>query len=155
MSRVYEITVDEVSVNAVCDLLQVKCNAHPFRVLRQWIEVADPTLPAPQTLPIRASYLTAAVTDGNGAATISYGRVDHGDAAHDVTAIGYSTTQATTSGTREVLYPGGFYVFTGHERMYSKPTLLIPGQSFILELKHAPAAAIIMSWGVEVEEFGG
>lgn len=156
MGRKYNVTFTQISIAAVQDLLQIKCPSNrSLRILRQWLEVDDGTLPAAQTLGLRSQTYAATVTDGSGGGSPTISQCDPGDTNATFTALRNSTTKATTTGTKYLHYVGGFYVFIGHERMFRTPPPLLPNESFVFELIRAPAAAIVMSGGVEVEEVGG
>lgn len=157
MGRRYNVTFFEQSISVVQDLLQIKgATGRCLRILRQWLEIDDSTLPAAQFVGLRSRTLLATVTDGTGGAAATIDPADPGDPAATFTALRNNvTTKATTSSSAKLHYNGGFYVYTGHERMYSSPPVIMLGESFVFEVVRAPSAAIIMSGGVEVEELGG
>lgn len=160
MARRYPVTFDEITITALQDIFEVYFGSNIFKavkVLRQWFECSDTSLPTGTFLPLRSRILEATVTHGTGGGTPNYGQNDPGDTAHSFTAARNNTTKATTSGSSLITYEGGFYLYQGHEFMYDAPPIIIggSGNSFVLELLAVPASfSVKFSGGLLVEEMG-
>lgn len=156
MPRTYRVTFEKVTVSAAQDLMQIKgASGKMLFIKRQWVNaVKDTALPTAQMLTIRSRLLPSTVTDGSGGSSPTPRPVDPGDAAATFTAKANNTTQATTSGTAATVFEGGDHVYSGHEHTFDKPPIVPSSTSFVFELLDAPAAAVILSGGVEVEEVG-
>lgn len=160
MGRIYPVTFEEVTVTALQDLFEIYFGASIFkavRVLRQWLECSDTTLPAATILPIRSRILPSAVTNGTGGTSANIGKSDTGDSNASFTAKANNTTKATTTGTPTIEYEGGMHIYQGHEWMFTRPPIIIggAGASFVFELLAVPASfSVKMSGGLEVEEMG-
>lgn len=159
MSRRYPVTFEKVSISAAQDIFELYFGSSIYKslkILRHWFEVADTTLPASGFLALRSRVLPSVVTHGSGGGTAQIGNTQSGDSAASFTAKRNNTTQATTTGTGSIEYEGGFHLYQGHEFMYDKPPIIIggQGQSFVFELLSTPAAAIVFSGGLIVEEDG-
>lgn len=163
MGRVYTVPFDEITITALQDLFEIYFPASTYKalkILRQWLNCSDITLPSSAILPIRSRILPSIVTHGTGGTTIAtsaIGKNDPGDSNPSFTALANNTTKATTTGTVSWSYDDGFHIYQGHERMFSRPPVIIggQGQSFVFELLAVPASfSVKFSGGLEVEEIG-
>lgn len=159
MSRRYPVTFEKVSISAAQDLFEIYFGSSIYKslkILRQWLEVADPTLPASNFLGLRTRILPSVVTHGSGGVAANIGSKQSGDSTPSFTAKSNNTTKATSTGTVSIEYEGGFHLYQGHEFMYDKPPIIIggTGNSFVFELLDAPATTILFSGGLIVEEDG-
>lgn len=161
MGRIYTVSFDQITVSALQDLFELFFPASTYKalkILRQWLNCSDTTLPASCFLPIRSRILPPTVTNGSGGGTAKIGRTDPGDSVASFTAKCNNTVKATTTNlTPEIVYDDGFQLYQGHEWMYDKPPIIIggQGQSFVMELLAVPGSfSVKMSGGLEVEESG-
>lgn len=158
MGRIYTVTFEEVSISVAQDLFELYFPSSTYkalRILRQWLECSDTTLPTAIILPLRSRVLPSAVTNGSGGTSANIGK-GVGDSSASFTAKANNTTKATTTGTPSIEYEGGFHVYQGHEWMFTRPPIIIggSGDSFVFELLGVPASAVKFSGGLEVEEMG-
>lgn len=159
MSRRYQLTFENVAVSAVQDMVLIQGAAgKSTRIVRAWVGCTDQT-PTNQQLAVRARFLPATVTAGTGGSVNQTpARTDPGDAACSSATCGLNNTgKATTTGTAIVLYENGVNIFAGDSKAWQpgKEPPIGPGEAFVWELIAAPAAAIHLSGGVEIDETGG
>lgn len=156
MPRTYTVSFENVSVAAAQDLFQIKgASGKTLRILSQSIACVDGTLPASQTMRLRAQFLPATVTDGSGGSTPTPAALDPGDAAASFTAKANNTTQASSSGTAVNVKADGFHIYSGYDFAYPRPPVIGPSESFVWALMNAPAASTKFSGSVVVEESAG
>lgn len=160
MGRIYTVSFEQVTVSALQDLFEIYFGASIYksvRILRQWLECADTTIPTAAILPIRSRILPSAVTNGSGGSTANIGKTDLGDAAASFIAKANNSSKASTTGTPSIEYEGGLHIYQGHEWMFTRPPVIIggSGSSFVFELLAVPAGfSVKFSGGLEVEETG-
>jgi hypothetical protein len=156
MGREYSVTFEKVSVSAAQDLVQIKgASGKILRIRRQWVADADVTAPTNTALALRSRFLGATVTDGSGGSSPTPKPFDPGDAAASFTAKANNTTQATSTGTVNILEENACNVFAGYDYMFPFPPIIGPSESFVFELIDTPGATLVLSGGVVVEELGG
>lgn len=156
MARRYSVNTENVSCSAAQDLMQIKgATGKMLRIIRIAVACVDSTPPTASMLSLRARFLPATVTDGSGGTTPTPQKLDPGDAAASFTALANNTTPATTSGTAIVLEENGCHVYAGYDYSFPTPPVVGPSESFVFELRAAPAAASHLSTTVIVEEIGG
>jgi hypothetical protein len=157
MPRTYRVTFEAVSIVLAQDLLQIKGAAGKMlKILSLWLGADDTSLPTAQMMKIRGRFLPSAVVDGTGGSAATIARTDRGDAAASFTALANNTAKATTNGTADIVEEMGFHIYQGYDKAFPKGLSFVgPSESFVFELLGAPAAAVTMSGGAEVEESGG
>jgi len=153
--RIYKCQFESITVAAAQDLFQIKgATGKMCGIRRVSLGLGDVTLPSSQALVLRARFLPATVTDGNGTAHTPT-KTDPGDAAASFTAIRNSTTPATSSNTAVILEEWGPHILSGHDFWFPKPPPIGPSESFVYELLNTPSGTVKLSCTVEVEEIGG
>jgi hypothetical protein len=162
MARRYICTFEQVSVSVAQDLVQISGAAGvQGKIIRAWVGCTDTTLPGSQMIAVRCRVLPTAVTNGTGGTAGTVSRTDPTDAAATVTALINNTTKATTSGTAVVEDEQGVHLYNGYQSPLdwqdprsSAAPIIRSTSAFVLELLGAPAAALHLSGGVEIEETG-
>src|SRR4051794_39213213 len=101
--RLYTAAIDAVTIAAVQDIFMLKAGAANGTVIHQ-IRVSAGGVTSPAELRLRLKRLPATVTNGSGGTTPTINFVDTGDSkAATATLRANDTTQATTSGTAQIL----------------------------------------------------
>ncbi len=155
MARAYTVTFEQVLVAAAQDLVQINGAAGKLvRIKRIWWGSTDTTPPVAQMLSLRARFLPATVTNGNGSA-VTPQKLDPGDAAASATALANSTTKAATTGTAAILEENGAHVYTGYDYTFPQAPVIGPSEAFVFELLSTPSGTLHLSGGVTFEEAGG
>jgi hypothetical protein len=170
MPRTYTAEFNNVSVSAAQDLFVVVPTTTPksVRMTRCVIYDVDTTAPANQVLGVQVLVFSGAtVTAGSGGTSPTIQKTDNGDAAASGFTVGANnTTEATTTGTTNIVYNGGFNIYNGFDEMFiadgSNPDGAQPimvqsaaaNGSIIVRLMTAPAAAVHLSGTIWVEEAG-
>lgn len=170
MARIYTVQFEAVAVSAAQDLFAIIATTTPksVRLLRCTLSNENSTIPASQTLGIQVLVFNGAtITAGSGGTTPTIQKVDNGDpSATGFTAAANNTTGATTTGTTNIVYDGGFHVYNGFDESFvvdgSNPRGAMPimvqaaanAGSIIVRLKNAPAASLNLSGCIWVEEAG-
>lgn len=156
MGRVYRVCFDNVLLTGAGDLLQIKGVAHKtLKIRRQWAGVPDTSPLTNQNLSFRGRVLPVTVSDGGGSSA-GISKTDQGDAAASFSALGYSTSKATTNGTAVEEETVGVNVYGGYAQDFSdraQPTIR-DDASWVFELLSTPSGTVHLSGGVEVEEIG-
>lgn len=144
--RTYSIVFQNISVAAVQDLLSLYCGAS-MGVELHGINIGQVTGITQQNLNISVVRLPATVTSGAGGGAVTPRRANPNDAAATATARRNDTTQATSTGTVEVLYADVLNTLNG--MMFFWPPDDRPkaglSQALILRLDTAPTAAMSVS----------
>ena len=94
MPRRYPVTFEKISISAAQDLFELYFGASIYkglRVIRQWLDVADTTLPASGFLGLRSRVLGATVTHGSLGAAAQIGNKLAGDTPASFTANANNT----------------------------------------------------------------
>ncbi len=154
MGRIYRIPFENVLLTAAGDLLQIKGASHKtLKIRKQWAGVPDTSPITNQNLRFQGRVLPVTVSDGGGsAATIV--KTDQGDPSATFTALGYSTSKATTNGTAVIEEAAGVNVYGGYEREFDPQPTIRDDASWVFELLSTPSGTLHLSGGVEVEEIG-
>lgn len=107
MSRMYTVSIDNVSVSAIQDVLAVYAGAS--RLLRvHAIQMGANGQTTVGNYRIRLRYLPPTVTAGSGGSTATPHPTDPNDAVASFTARSNDTTQATSSGTAYTIFADEF-----------------------------------------------
>jgi hypothetical protein len=162
MPRLYAVTQENVtlSTSAAADILQINGAAgKSVRLKRVRAAAPDSTAPTSQQIGWRMRYFPVTVTNGGGATLTTLGRADPGDAAATFTALGYSTTKATTTGTPIIFYEGADHVFNGLDETFDgivmrAPPLVGAGVAIVIEQLAAVSGVVHLNVTAEVEEEG-
>lgn len=123
MARVYVGQFDNVAVSAAQDLFAVIATTTPksVRLLRCVLSSTDTTIPTSQMVRVQIVLFTGTtITAGSGGTTPTIQKVDNGDpSATGFTLAANNTTQATTTGTTNIVYDGGFHAFNGFDESFA------------------------------------
>lgn len=122
MARIYVGQFDNVAISAAQDLFAVIATTTPksVRLLRCVLSNQDTTIATSQMIRMQIVLFTGAtITAGSGGTTPSAQKVDNGDAANTgFTLAANNTTQATTTGTTNIVYDGGFHIYNGFDESF-------------------------------------
>lgn len=153
MGRVYAIVVEQVSVSAVQDLLEIVAPADSIVLVHeltisQSSDAGDSESEQLNVLIHRGS------TSGSGGSTITPTPMNLGDAAFGGTVEANNTTQST-EGTH--VHSESFNVMAGMKQIWTPETrpVISPSDTLIVELQTAPADALTMDITCIIEEIGG
>ena len=150
MGRFYSITVDQIAVSAVQDLIEINAPATGSVVIHsaEFGQHSDAADAEAEMLQITISRATASGSGGSAVTPIPH---QFGDAASAVTAERNNTTQATTTtpirATTWNIQAGYIYAPTPEERISIPPSGRI-----VFELPVAPGDEITLSGTVVIEE---
>ena len=170
MSRIYIGQFDQVAFSAAQDAWAIIATTTPksVRLLRCVISASDVTIPTSQMIGLQILLFTGAtITAGSGGTTPTIQKADNGDAsATGFTLAANNTTGATTTGTTNIIYDGGFQSYNGFDECFMVDGSNLRGAmpifvqsnanagSIIVRLKNAPTGTIHLSSTVWVEEAG-
>jgi hypothetical protein len=170
MARIYTGSFKNVAVTAAQDLFAVIATTTPksVRLLRCVLSSTDTTIPTSQMFSIEVVLFTGAtITAGSGGSTPSANKVDNGDpSATGFTLAANNTAQATTTGTTNIVYEGGFHAYNGFDESFvvdgSNPRGATPifvqsavnAGSIIVRTTNTMSGTIHLSGMVWVEEAG-
>jgi hypothetical protein len=170
MARIYVGQTDQVAVSAAQDLWAIIATTTPksVRLLRCVISASDVTIPTSQMIAIQIVLFTGAtITAGSGGTTPTAQKVDNGDPSNTgFTLAANNTTGATTTGTTNIVYDGGFHAYNGFDESFvvdgSNARGAMPifvqsaanAGSILVRVKNAPTGTIHLSSTVWVEEAG-
>lgn len=122
MARVYVGQIKNVAISAAQDIWAIIATTTPksVRLLRCVISATDTTIPTSQMIAIEIALFTGAtITAGSGGSTPTAQKVDNGDPANTgFTLAANNTTQATTTGTTNLVYDGGFHAYNGFDESF-------------------------------------
>lgn len=144
--RSYTVSFANVSVSAVQDLIGVysgatmACELHGF-------EIGQITASTVASLRVSVKRVPATVTSGSAGTSVTPRKMLSGDAAATVTGRINDTTQATSSGTIEVLHSDVLNVLNGLSFFWPPNDIPVIGlsQAAVISLDTAPGSAIVMS----------
>jgi hypothetical protein len=170
MARIYMGSFKNVAVSAAQDFLTIIATTTPksVRLLRFTLSSTDTTIATSQMFSVEVALFTGAtITAGSGGTTPTANKADNGDpAAVGFTLAANNTTQATTTGTTNIVYEGGFHVYNGLDESFvvdgSNPRAAMPifvqsaanAGSIIVRTTNTPTGTIHLSGTVWVEEAG-
>lgn len=143
--RLYTAAIDAVTIAAVQDIFMLKAGAANGTVIHQ-IRVSAGGVTSPAELRLRLKRLPATVTNGSGGTTPTINFVDTGDSkAATATLRANDTTQATTSGTAQILAGEQWNVLAPFEEL-PIPELRwrqAAGEAFVLDVAGTVASTVI------------
>jgi hypothetical protein len=170
MARIFTGSFKNVAVSAAQDLFAIIATTTPksVRLLRCVLSATDTTIPTSQMFSIEVALFTGAtITAGSGGTTPTANKPDSGDsAAVGFTLAANNTTQATTTGTTNIVYEGGFHVYNGFDESFvvdgSNPRGALPifvqsavnAGSIIVRTTNTATGTVHLSGTVWVEEAG-
>lgn len=151
--RSYSVQFNNVGVAAVQDLIALYSGAS-MAVALLGVVIGQITGTTVQNLRLSIKRLPATVTAGSGGNSATPRKGLRGDAAATATARINDTTQATTSGTAEILHSDVFNTVNGYQMFWPPSTPLTFGlsEAAVLSLDQAPAASLTMSGTLYFEE---
>ena len=152
--RLYRVTF-KTSVSNVQDLIGIYAGANKI-VAVHGLTLESTGSTSVQNLPVSFVRLPATVTGGSGGSAGSVKPVNPVDASATVTARLNDTTQATTSGTADVIDRRGWNTLNGLfflPPIPGRPVIIDRNEAFILSLDTGPSSALLVSGKIELEEF--
>lgn len=155
MGRIYSVSFENVAVAAIQDLFEIlPADDKPVRLL--WARVSNVASETSEQLRIRIKRMPATVTGGSGGTSPTIQKLVSADATAGFTAEANNTTQATTSGTAQVLWAEGFNVLSGWDYLPTPECVFVfvQGEGLIIDLPAAPGASTNMSGVIMLEELG-
>jgi len=156
VGRIYRVPFENVLLSGAGDLLQITGATHKtLKIRKQWAGVPDTSPVTNQNLRFQGRVLPVTVTNGGGAsATIV--KTDQGDASATFTALGFSTSKATTNGTAVIEEAAAANVYGGYEREFARGAepIIRDDAAWVFECLSTPSGTLHISGGVEVEEIG-
>ena len=152
--EIFSVVCENVSVTAVQDILAVYAAAtKKLQVLGVELSANGQTVVG--NYPIRLRYLPATVTAGSGGSAVTPHNVNPDGASPSFTARRNDVTQATSSGTVDILAtqfnPINGYYWTPPVGIGDEPKADLSG-AFTLSLDSAPAGTLALSATVWVRE---
>lgn len=151
--RSYSIQFNNVAVAAVQDLLAAYAGASmPFEIAG--LVIGQVTGTTVQNLRITVKRLPATVTSGTGGNAATPKRLMRGDSAATITGRINDTTQATTSGTPDILHADAFNTVNGYQFFWLPqdcPTIGM-NEAAVVSLDQGPGSAMTMSGTLYVRE---
>jgi len=170
MARIYVGQFDNVVVSAAQDLFAIIATTTPksVRLLRCVISAGDSTIPTSQMVRVQIALFTGVtITAGSGGTVPTAQKTDNGDAANTgFTLAANNTTQATTSGTTNIVFDGGFHIYNGFDESFfadgSNPRGALPifvqaaanAGSIIIRTASTMSGTVHLNGTVWVEEAG-
>lgn len=159
LGRAYAVPFTAVAVTAAQDLFYVKPAADKPCVI-EWASVdnvggtADAGDAQEELLRVEIIRLPATVTVGSGGSSVTPRAFSVNDTAAGFTARSNDTTVATTSGTAQTLYAGGFNVRAGWLWAPAPEHRIIVAnaEAVVVRLNTAPADSISLSGTLVVRE---
>jgi hypothetical protein len=154
--RVYSAVFEGVSVTAVQDFFELTAPSTASVMVHE-VHITQDDNETSQQLPVKLIRVPATVTSGTGGTSPTPRKMESGSPAAAATVEANNvTTQATTSGTLEVLRRIGDNVLNGWHWVFLPETRLwlAPSGVLVVRLATAPAAALLMSGEIVWEEVG-
>jgi hypothetical protein len=151
--RTYSIQFNNVAVAAVQDLLAAYAGGSMIFELAGLV-IGQITGTTVQNLRFTVKRLPATVTTGSGGASATPKRMMRGDTAATITGRTNDTTQASTSGTADVLHSDVFNTVNGYQWYWNPqdcPTIGL-NEAAVVSLDAPPGAAMTMSGTLYVRE---
>jgi hypothetical protein len=149
---VYSVVFAGVSVSAVQDLFLVIADTTHKAVIHG-VQIGAVST-AVQNLKLTGKRMPATLTAGSGGTTPTPQKTDPQDAAASFTAHVNDTSQATTSGTASTVMADMFATINGYlwfPPREDRPKIDL-SEGFVISLDTAPAASMVMSGTIWVEE---
>lgn len=155
MGRIYRVPMDRVSVSAVQDLFEITAAAGKTLAVRAII-VENTNLETSEQLALQIKHGTSGTTSGTGGTASTPTKTDQNDPAAGFVAEINNTTQAVVgTGVLTVLEPRGWNQLSGFSwrAVPREEITVLFSERVIVSLPVAPAAAVVLSGVVVVEEF--
>ena len=151
--RIYTTQFAGVAVTAVQDLFALTATANMAIKIHE-VVIGQITATVIGNLRISLKRLPSTVTAGSGGSTPTIIAINPSDASATTTVRANDTTQATTSGTAQILRSDIYNVLNGFiflPPIEDRP-IIKPSQAFIVSLDTAPGSSETMSGSIVWEE---
>ena len=151
--RTYSIQFNNVAVAAVQDLLAAYAGASMIFEVAGLV-IGQITGTTVQNLRFTIKRLPATVTNGSGGNSATPKRMMRGDTAATVTGRVNDTTQATTSGTPDILHSDVFNTVNGYQFFWPPqdcPTVGL-SEAAVVSLDAPPGSGLFMSGTLYIRE---
>ena len=152
MSRIFKVSFSGVSVAAAQDLFGIYAGTvKAFEVLE--FTLGQITAVTVGNLRITGKILPATVTTGSGGSAGVLNPTSIDRTAATISARVNDTTQASTSGTAEIVHADAYNPINGYQWKWRPGTLVIePNQAFIMSLDTAPSGTQVTNGHLTVGE---
>lgn len=153
--RPYSAVFEGISVSAVQDLFELTAGATVAVVLLE-VHITQDASETSEQLPLQIRLIPATVTSGSGGAAVTPRKLRRGDASAASTVERNNTTQATSTGTIEILRRMADNVLNGWHYVFTPETAiwLPPSGVLTVSLPTAPGSALTMSGEIVFGEVG-